>query len=264
MSKEKNPNQTSSPSAAPLPAGCRCGQLAGLAAAAGRAGGARAALRERRALHGLGPPRQPRSQPGGRRRPGAAVLRVFFRSFLVCPRGKLPRAMRSGSGTRIPARYGGRTAVPVQQPRGRAEPRSHIPLPCRPPVLVFLSVCRPLPRKRRFSSSSAGRGGVAGRGRSPAGLRPERGLCHGRWVRAARRRGARGARCSKLAAVFELSPFFFLLSLPSFPPSLPPSLPRSLPLSLPLFSSLPSFPPLLSLTLPHSRMAQRATVYLCT
>ena len=71
-----------------------------------------------------------------------------------------------------------------------------------------------------------------------------------------RRRGCPRSAPLRTGGTSRAEPFFFFFLPPSPLPFLPPS--------LPLFSSLPSFPPLLSLTLLHSRMAQRATVYLCT
>lgn len=169
-----------------------------------------------------------RAQPWARRGgPGRAggIFSFFTEPRPVCPRGKLPRAMRSDGGTRIPVRGGGGAAVPVRQPRGRGEPRSRIPLPRLSLFLRFLSVFRPVPGKRRFRSPA---GLLRGASRPPAPVLGGGGCAQ--TARVCPRCALRSA-----AAVFELSPCFFFF-LPPFLSSLPPSLPPSLSLS-PFFPS---------------------------
>lgn len=151
------------------------------------------------------PPRYLRSaqpRPGGRRRRGGVRacrerFLVLYKNLPACPQGKPPRTVPSSSGTRTPVRCGGGAVVTVpQQPPGRAEPRSRMPLPCLSPVPRFSFSFSPDVWKESVLLLRPFRG--LGRGHRSLPRLPAPGaaaLC-GRWVRGARRRGRPGVRAA--------------------------------------------------------------------
>lgn len=216
--------------AAPLPTGCRCG---------GRTGCSPAGLSPRGisepagAAPGSARHRQPR--PGGRRQlgEGPSVLGAFFRSLQnpaqVCPRGKLPRAMRLQQrdphpGARRRSRGAGAAAPRAVQSRAAASPY----LAFRPSSFFFQFSDRCL--------ESAGSPPPRGRREPPPPACAGSGALPGRWVRGAWRRGCPRCALLKTGSSFRAEPSFFFFFLPSLLPPFPSSLPPSLSLS-PFFPS---------------------------